>query len=204
MTRKFKKPDYVATPNTPISLGEAIPANHLARFVVDIVAQLDLSPIYAHYSAVGGEAIAPEGLLALIFYGYATGKFSSRKIERGTYEDLGFRFVAGGLHPDHDTIANFRKTFLPELHGLFIQILLMAQLSGMLKVGNLSLDGSKIHADASKDCDSYCTSFVRSDLFFGFHLLTAIRQFLSQAFGWEIRAGGIKQINSSIIGQIAG
>lgn len=150
MTRKFKKPDYTATPNTQISLGEAIPANHLARFVVDMVAQLDLSAIYKHYGVRGGEAIAPEALLALIFYGYSTGKFSSRKIERATYEDLGFRFVAGGLHPDHDTIANFRKTFLPELKGLFVQLLLLAQLSGVLKIGNLSLDGSKIHADASK------------------------------------------------------
>ena len=150
MSRKFTKPDYVATPNTPISLGEAIPANHLARFVVDIVAQLDLSEIYKRYAMRGGEAIAPEALLALVFYGYSTGKFSSRKIEKATYEDLGFRFVAGGLHPDHDTIANFRKTFLPELQGLFVQILLLAQLSGVLKVGNLSLDGSKIHADASK------------------------------------------------------
>jgi len=150
MTRKFTKPDYTATANVQISLGEAIPANHLARFVVDMVAQLDLSAIYKRYGARGGEAIAPEALLALIFYGYSTGRFSSRKIERATYEDLGFRFVAGGLHPDHDTIANFRKTFLPELEGLFVQILLLAQLSGVLKVGNLSLDGSKIHADASK------------------------------------------------------
>ena len=124
MTRKFTKPDYTATPNVQISLGEAIPANHLARFVVDMVAQLDLSPIYKRYGVRGGEAIAPEALLAVIFYGYSTGKFSSRKIERATYEDLGFRFVAGGLHPDHDTIANFRKTFLPELKGLFVQILL--------------------------------------------------------------------------------
>jgi transposase len=150
MTRKFTKPDYTATPNEQISLGEAIPANHLARFVVDMVAQLDLSAIYKRYGVRGGEAIAPEALLALIFYGYSTGRFSSRKIERATYEDLGFRFVAGGLHPDHDTIANFRKTFLPELEGLFVQILFLAQLSGVLKVGNLSLDGSKIHADASK------------------------------------------------------
>ena len=150
MTRKFTKPDYTATPNIQISLGEAIPANHLARFVVDMVAQLDLSAIYKRYGVRGGEAIAPEALLALIFYGYSTGRFSSRKIERATYEDLGFRFVAGGLHPDHDTIANFRKTFLPELEGLFVQLLLLAQLSGVLKVGNLSLDGSKIHADASK------------------------------------------------------
>jgi len=150
MTRQFKKPDYTATPNTQISLGEAIPANHLARFVVDIVAQLDLSTIYKRYAVRGGEAIAPEALLALIFYGYSIGRFSSRKIEKATYEDLGFRFVAGGLHPDHDTIANFRKTFLPDLQGLFVQILLLAKLSGVLKVGNLSLDGSKIHADASK------------------------------------------------------
>jgi transposase len=150
MTRKFKTPDYTATANAPISLGEAIPANHLARFVVDIVAHLDLNTIYARYADRGGEATAPEALLALLFYGYSTGKFSSRKIEKATYEDLGFRFVAGGLHPDHDTIANFRKTFLPELQGLFVQILLLAQLSGVLKVGNLSLDGSKIHADASK------------------------------------------------------
>ena len=150
MSRKFSKPDYEATLNIPISLGEALPANHLARFVVDIVAQLELSIIYARYAARGGEAIAPEALLGLLFYGYSTGKFSSRKIEKATYEDLGFRFVAGGLHPDHDTIANFRKTFLPELQGLFVQILLLAQLSGVLKVGNLSLDGSKMHADASK------------------------------------------------------
>ena len=150
MTRKFTKPDYISTPNSLISLGEAIPANHLARFVVDIVAQLELDAIYKRYGLRGGEAIAPEVLLALLFYGYSTGKFSSRKIEKATYEDLGFRFVAGGLHPDHDTIANFRKTFLPELEGLFVQILLLAQLSGVLQVGNLSLDGSKIHADASK------------------------------------------------------
>ena len=150
MTRKFKTPDYAATANAPIRLGEALPANHLARFVVDIVAHLDLNTIYMRYAVRGGEAIAPEALLALLFYGYSTGKFSSRKIEKATYEDLGFRFVAGGLHPDHDTIANFRKTFLPELQGLFVQILLLAQLSGVLKVGNLSLDGSKIHADASK------------------------------------------------------
>jgi transposase len=150
MSRKFSRPDYEATLKAPISLGEALPANHLARFVVDIVAHLELSLIYARYAAYGGEAIAPEVLLALLFYGYSTGKFSSRKIEKATYEDLGFRYVAGGLHPDHDTIANFRKTFLAELQGLFVQILLLAQMSGVLKVGNLSLDGSKIHADASK------------------------------------------------------
>ena len=136
--------------NTPIRLGEALPAHHLARFVVDVVAQLDLTPIDEQYKAVGGIAIAPSVLLSLLFYGYASGKFSSRKIEKATYEDLGYRYVSGGLHPDHDTIANFRKTFLPELQGLFVEVLLLAKLAGILKVGNLSLDGSKIHADASK------------------------------------------------------
>jgi transposase len=150
MSRKFKQADYETTANTPIRLGEALPANHLARFVVDVVSQLNLGPIYQRYKAVGGVAIAPSVLLSLLFYGYATGKFSSRKIEKATYEDLGYRYVAGGLHPDHDTIAHFRKTFLPELQGLFVEILLLAKLAGILKVGNLSLDGSKIHADASK------------------------------------------------------
>lgn len=150
MSRKFKQADYEMIANTPILLGEALPANHLARFIVDVVAQLDLKPIYQRYKMVGGVAIAPPVLLSLLFYGYATGKFSSRKIEKATYEDLGYRYVAGGLHPDHDTIAHFRKTFLPELQGLFVEILLLAKLAGILKVGNLSLDGSKIHADASK------------------------------------------------------
>jgi len=150
MSRKFKKPDYEATLKSTISLGEALPANHLARFVVDVVGQLDLSMIYATYGAVGGEPIAPEILLGLLFYGYATGVFSSRKIERGTYESIPMRYIASGLHPDHDTIANFRKTFLVDIQDLFVQILLMASTAGVLKLGNISVDGSKIHADASK------------------------------------------------------
>ncbi len=150
MSRKFRTPDYEATLSTPILLGEALPADHLARFVVDIISQLDLSRIYAGYAERGGEAIAPEVLLGLLFYGYATGTFSSRKLEKASYENLGFRYVGGGLHPDHDTIANFRTTFLAELEDLFVQILLLAKLAGKLKLGNLSLDGSKIHADASK------------------------------------------------------
>lgn len=143
-------PDYEATLSTPIQLGDALPADHLARFVVEIISQLDLSKIYAGYAERGGEAIAPEVLLGLLFYGYATGEFSSRRIEKASYENLGFRYVAGGLHPDHDTIANFRATFLVELEDLFVQILILAKLAGKLKLGNISLDGSKIHADASK------------------------------------------------------
>jgi transposase len=150
MSRKFKTVNYEATLKQTIQLGEALPPNHLARFVVDMIVQLDLSQIYDHYAPRGGEAFAPEILLGLLFYGYATGMFSSRKIEKATYENIPFRFIAGGLHPDHDTLAHFRKTFLDEIQGLFVKILLIAQEAGVLNLGNISLDGSKIHADASK------------------------------------------------------
>jgi len=158
MSRKFKTPNYEETLNQTIRLADALPLQHLARFVVDLIAQLDLKRIYERYAPVGGVAIAPEVLLGLLFYGYATGLFSSRKIEKATYESIPFRYIAGGLHPDHDTIANFRKTFLAEIKELFVQILLLAQAAGVLKVGNISLDGSKIHADASK---SHAVSYKR-------------------------------------------
>lgn len=150
MTRKFKTADYEATLDQTVSLREVLPAQHLARFVVDVVAELDLACIYERYGVRGGEAYAPEVLLALLLYGYSTGVFSSRKMERGTYESLPFRFVAGGLHPDHDTLANFRKMFRSEIKELFVQVLLLAEASGYLKLGNISMDGSKVHANASK------------------------------------------------------
>ncbi len=150
MARKFKTPDYESTLNKTITIGEALPPNHLARFVVEIIAQLDLSSIYEQFAPVGGAPYAPEILLGLLFYGYATGVFSSRKIEQGTYESIPFRYIASDLHPDHDTIANFRKTFLPEIQELFVQILLLAEAAGVLQMGNISVDGSKVHADASK------------------------------------------------------
>jgi transposase len=158
MSRKFRTANYEETLKQTIQLGEALPVNHLARFVVDVIRQLDLREIYARYAPRGGEAFAPEVLLGLLFYGYASGVFSSRKIEKATYESIPFRYVAGGLHPDHDTIANFRKAFLMEIQGLFVKILLMAQEVGVLKLGNLSLDGSKVHADASK---SHAVSYKR-------------------------------------------
>jgi transposase len=150
MTRKFRTADYEKTLNLQITLRDVLPPDHLARFIVVLVSQLDLQPIYKQYSDQGAPPYAPEILLGLLFYGYATGVFSSRKIERATYEALPFRFIAGDMHPDHDTIANFRKQFLAELRELFVQILLIAQEMGHLQLGNVSLDGSKIHADASK------------------------------------------------------
>ena len=150
MSRKFRNANYEETLKQTISLEEALPPAHLARFIVDVIGQLDLSKIYKRYASQGGEAIAPEILLGLLFYGYATGIYSSRKIEKATHESIPFRFIAGGLHPDHDTIANFRKTFLAEIQELFVQVLLLAEAVGVLQLGNISLDGSKIHADASK------------------------------------------------------
>jgi len=158
MSRKFRTVNYEESINQTVRLAEVLPASHLAWFVVNVIGQLDLGPIYKRYAEQGGEAIAPDILLGLLFYGYATGVFSSRKIEKATYESIPFRFIAGGLHPDHDTIANFRKTFLKEIKGLFVQILLLAQEIGMLDIGNISLDGSKIHADASK---SHAVSYKR-------------------------------------------
>jgi len=150
MSRTFKTVDYEAARDLTVRLGDCLPPDHLARFVVDSVALLDLSALYARYGSRGGEPYAPEVLLALILYGYATGVFSSRKIERATYEAIPFRFIAGNRHPDHDTIAVFRRTFLPDLKGLFVQVLLLAQEAGVLTLGTLSLEGTKIHADASK------------------------------------------------------
>jgi len=150
MTRKFRTADYEKALDLQITVRDVLPPDHLARFIVDIVGQLDLSAIYKQYSEQGAPAYAPEVLLGLLFYGYATGVFSSRKLEKATYEVIPFRFIAGDMHPDHDTIAHFRRQFLAELKELFVQILLIAQEMGHLQLGNVSLDGSKIYADASK------------------------------------------------------
>src|SRR5205809_1709510 len=150
MSRTFKTADYDATLDLTVRLGDCLPPDHLARFVVDTIAQLDLSALYARYGSRGGQPYAPNILLALLFYGYASGVFSSRKIERATYETVPFRFIAGNLHPDHDTLAAFRRTFLPELKDLFVQVLLLAQEAGVLILATISLDGTKVHADASK------------------------------------------------------
>ena len=150
MSRTFKTVNYEQALDLTVRLGDCLPPEHLARFVVDSVGLLDLSALYAHYGSRGGEPYAPEVLLGLLFYGYATGVFSSRKIERATYEGVPFRFIAGNQHPDHDTLATFRRTFLPELKELFVQVLLLAQETGVLKLGTISLDGTKMHADASR------------------------------------------------------
>ena len=150
MARRFRMFDYERSLDQTITIRDVLPPDHLARFIVQVISWLDVSAIYAKYGDEGGEAYAPELLLGLLFYGYATGVFSSRKIENATYESIPFRFLGGGWHPDHDTIANFRKTFLPEITDLFAQVLVVAHELGVLNLGNISVDGSKVHADASK------------------------------------------------------
>jgi transposase len=150
MPRRFRTVDHEAALDLTVRLGDCLPPTHLARFMVDTIAQLNLSALYARYGKRGGTAYAPEVLLGVLFYGYATGVFSSRKLERATYESIPFRFLAGDLHPDHDTLAEFRRAFLPELKDLFVQILLLAQAAGVFQLGSISLDGTKLHADAAK------------------------------------------------------
>jgi transposase len=151
MATRYKRVNRSQGYLMPPSLEDWLEEGHLARFVVEIVEQLDLSALYREYGGRGGsEAYDPKMLLALLFYGYATGVFSSRKIERATYDSVAFRYIAANTHPDHDTIATFRRRFLPQIETLFVQILMIAKEAGLLKLGHVSLDGTKIRANASK------------------------------------------------------
>ena len=134
----------------PPSVDEWLPERHLARFVVEVVAGLDLRAMTGSYRGSGEASYHPQLLLGIIVYGYATGVFSSRKLERATYDSVAFRFVAANEHPDHDTIAAFRRRFLRQIGTLFVQVLGVAREMGVLKLGTVALDGTKIHANASR------------------------------------------------------
>jgi transposase len=134
----------------PPSVQEWLPKDHLARFVVDVVEQLDLSGLEQSYAGRGSDAHHPAMLVALLLYGYATGTFSSRALERASYDSIAFRYITANTHPDHDTINSFRKRFLPQIEAIFVQVLAYAREMGMLKLGTVSLDGTKVHANASR------------------------------------------------------
>lgn len=150
MSSRFISTDRNQQYMFPPTIDDWLPESHLARFVVDIVGQLDLQALTESYKNCGSKAYHPEILLCLLFYGYATGVYSSRKIEQATYDSVAFRFISANTHPDHDTIAGFRKRFLQELKPLFVQILQLCHEMGLLKLGKVSLDGTKIKANASK------------------------------------------------------
>ena len=134
----------------PPSVNEWLPERHLARFVVEVVDGLDLSAMSRSYRGSGSAPYHPSVLVGLLVYGYATGVFSSRQLERATFDSVAFRFVASNQHPDHDTIASFRRRFLPRIEALFVAVLQVAREMGLLKLGTVGLDGTKIHADASR------------------------------------------------------
>jgi transposase len=146
----FRPSDRLTSFLLPPSVDEWLPERHLARFIVEVIENLDLTTMSKSYRGTGSASYHPAPLLGLLVYGYATGVFSSRKLERATYDSVAFRFIAANDHPDHDTIATFRRRFLKEIEALFVKVLLLAREMGVLKMGTLALDGTKIHANASR------------------------------------------------------
>ena len=137
----------------PPDMREWLPEGHLALFLLDVVSELDLSAIERVYQAKdtrGRAGYHPVMMVAVLLYAYCVGKPSSRRIERATYEDVAFRVLAGDQHPDHDSIASFRKLHLAALSGLFMQVLRLCQKAGLVKLGHISIDGTKVKANASK------------------------------------------------------
>src|ERR1700676_611811 len=146
----FRPTDRLTDFLLPPSINEWLPERHLARFVVEVIDGLDLTALSKSYRGTGSASYHPAPLLGLLIYGYATGVFSSRKLERATYDSVAFRFIAANDHPDHDTIATFRRRFLPQITALFVQVLSLAREMGVLKLGTVALDGTKIHANANR------------------------------------------------------
>ena len=141
-----RKTDYFLPPSVDGWLNE----DHLARYIVEVVDQLDPSRLTRQYAGRGSKAHHPATLLSILIYGYCTGVFSSRKLERATYDSVAFRYLAAGTHPDHDTLATFRRRFFGEFSELFVQVLELAREMKLLKLGNVCLDGTKIQANASR------------------------------------------------------
>jgi transposase len=153
VSKRFRTCDLDQVFLLPPSLQDWVPEDHLARFVADITDQLDLSGILAVYQRKDGRGMAayhPVMMVRLLLYGYCRGIVSSRKIERATYEDVAFRYLAADQHPDHDTIADFRQTHLQSLAGLFTQALRLCDKAGLIKLGHVAIDGTKLKANASK------------------------------------------------------
>ena len=136
----------------PPALSQWLPEDHLVYFIRDVVGQLDLSAIFASYdgSKGGYPAYHPEMMVSLLIYAYCVGVPSSRKIEKSTYESIPFRVLSADQHPDHDTICAFRRRHLKALAALFVQVLRLCQRAGLVKLGHVALDGTKVRANASK------------------------------------------------------
>ena len=135
----------------PPDMKQWLPEDHLVYFVMDVVSQLDLGAIYRCYDSRKGQPpFDPQMMIALLFYAYCIGLPSSRKIEKATYDRVAFRIFTADQHPDHDTIADFRKRPLKALGGLFVDVLRLCQQVGLVKLGPVSPDGTKVKANALK------------------------------------------------------
>ena len=153
MGKCFRSSDVNQALLLPPSLHDWLPEKHLARFLVDVVDALDLGAIYESYEEKDGRGQAaydPAMMVRVLLYGYCIGSYSSRKIQAKTYEDIGFRYLAADEHPDHSTMAEFRKRHLEALAGLFCQALQLCEKAGLVKLGHVAMDGSKIQGNASK------------------------------------------------------
>jgi transposase len=150
MARPFRPCHYDAILTHAFCVEELLPAPHPAYQLVALLAALDLTPLYRLYLPVGGHPYEPRMMLALWLYGYMTGVTSARKLERATYEQIPFLFLAAGAHPDHTALAEFRTLVFAYLPTLFDDLLAYAQQAGVVTLRDVSHDGTKIHADASK------------------------------------------------------
>jgi transposase len=137
----------------PPSVADWLPEDHLAWFVLDVVAELDMSGFRARYrqDGRGGAAYDPQLLLGVLVYAYCMGERSSRKIEKRLIEDVAYRVLAANQQPDHATIARFRAEHQDAIAGLFGQVLAVCARSGMLRPGLVAIDGTKLGANASRD-----------------------------------------------------
>ena len=135
----------------PVSPRDWLPDGHLALFLGDVVGQLDLDPIYQDYTrGRGPRGYHPQMLLSVMLYGYCIGVFSSRRLATHCESDVAFRVLSGGALPDFRTLSDFRQRHLKAMGCLFVEVLQICHLAGMVKVGHISLDGSKYQANASK------------------------------------------------------
>jgi len=152
MSKRFRECSLEQPYLLPPSLQDWLPEDHLARFIAEVAETFDLNGIYAHYERKDGRGLAayhPVMMTRLLLYAYATGRTSSRKIEQATYDDVAFRYLAADQHPDHDTIAQFRQQHLEALSRLFVQALRLCQRAGLVKLGHVAIDGTKMRANAS-------------------------------------------------------
>ena len=153
MSKNFRTCDLDQPFLLPPSLQDWLPENHLARFIAELMPGLDLSKIYGHYGRRDGRGKAayhPVMMVRLLLYGYCVGVTSSRRMEHASYDDIAFRYLCADQHPDHDTIADFRRQHLPVLAQLFTQVLQLCDKAGLVKLGHVAIDGTKLQANASK------------------------------------------------------